>query len=117
MESIKPPEKFIKLIAHIEDKYSCSGLCTTPLFYLTQSVTKGPPKIPCLVPLLKDVSLLLQNLGAAMIVAGILFFFMIFCSIPICYYNKEKEVTEQDEEDQSRSAAYRDPGTNNQGPN
>lgn len=59
MEEIKPPEKFIKLISHIEDKYSCSGLCTTPLFYFTQSVTKGPPKTPCLVPLVTDIAKLL----------------------------------------------------------
>lgn len=104
MRAIKPDEKFIRIISHIEEKYSCSGFCTPPLFYFTQSVTKGPPRNACLLPLINDMGLILQNLGASLIVTGILFFFMIFCAFPVCCYNKEKDFTE---EDQDRSAAYK----------
>jgi len=33
-----------------------------------------------------------------MIGSGILFFFMFLCSFPICFYNQEKEQSEEDEE-------------------
>lgn len=96
IEDAKPDPTFVKIVSHIEDKYSCSGLCEKPLFYFTQSVKKGPPKTPCLEPLVDDISLLLQNLGAVLLITGIFFFFMFFCSMPICCYNKEKEIHEND---------------------
>jgi len=40
-----------------------------------------------------------------LILTGILFFFMIFISVPICFYSKEKEATEEDEEEQAKKAA------------
>ena len=60
-----------------------------------------------------------------MIATGIIFFLMIFCAFPICCYNKEKELTEQDQENyketelksNSRSAAYIESGNTNMGPN
>lgn len=58
------------------------------------------PKNSCIVPLYEDISLTLQNLGAMLIVTGLLFFIMIFISIPICCHNKEKEETEKDADEQ-----------------
>lgn len=85
---------------------------------------QGPPKQPCLEPLINDISLLLQNLGGVLLVTGVLFFFMFWCSLPICYYNKEKEATEEDEKEQAdkekegkegREGKYKDDnGTENQ---
>lgn len=119
VEAAKPDPTFVKIVSHIEDKYSCSGLCDKPLFYFTQSVKKGPPKAPCLEPLIDDISLMLQNLGGVLLVTGILFFFMFFCSIPICCYDKEKEATEADEDEQKekeqegadRSEKYKQSGS------
>jgi len=59
IEDAKPDPTFVKIVSHIEDKYKCSGLCEKSLFYFTQSVKQGPPKQPCLEPLINDISLLL----------------------------------------------------------
>ena len=98
LEKAKPDPEFVELAKHIEDKYNCSGLCHKPLFYFTQSVRKGPPLDACLEPLINDLSGSLENLGAAIIITGILFFLMIFLSIPICCFNKVQHSTEVDEE-------------------
>lgn len=102
LSNAKPDQIFFDIISHVENKYSCSGLCKKPLFYFTQSITKGPPKTPCLEPLVNDISTSMQNLGAAFLVSGIFFFCMIFVSIPICCYNKEQELVEEDVDDQLR---------------
>merc|ERR1712070_395695 len=75
LEANKPSPKFTKIVSHIEEKYSCSGLCESSLFYFTQSVKNGPPKEACMIPLVDDMGLLLKNLGSSLIVTGILFFF------------------------------------------
>jgi len=53
-----------------------------------------------MVPVLADISSSLQNLGAILILAGLLFFAMIFMSIPLCCYDKEAEATEADADEQ-----------------
>lgn len=58
-EEAKPDKEFIEIVSHIEDKFECSGLCSTPLFYFTQSVENGVPKKSCIVPLYEDISLTL----------------------------------------------------------
>lgn len=59
IEANKPSEKFNNIVSHIEDKYNCSGLCQPPLFYFTQSITKGPPQQACMEPLIEDMGLLM----------------------------------------------------------
>jgi hypothetical protein len=83
----EPDKEFVEIVTHFEDKYKCSGLCDTSLFYYTQSITEGPPTRACLLPAVDDISKSMQNLGTLFILTGILFFFMIFISIPICCFN------------------------------
>jgi preprotein translocase subunit SecG len=49
-----------------------------------------------------------------LILTGILFFFMIFISIPLCCYNKEKETTEEDQEEQEKKEAEQKEGREGQ---
>lgn len=100
IEANKPDQLFIDIVSHIEEKYKCSGLCQKPLFYFTQDITNGPPVTPCLEPLVEDIGLLMQNLGATFLVTGILFIFMIFIAVPLCCYNKEEAETEADQAEQ-----------------
>jgi len=78
------------MISFIEKTYKCSGLCKAPLFYLTQDITKGPPKSACLDAVIKDVGPLFNAIGEIMIASGIIFLFMLFCACPICCFNKEE---------------------------
>lgn len=105
IKAAEPDKEFVEIVRHFEKEYNCSGLCGAPLFYFTQSIKNGPPKDACLLPAMNDISSALQNLGAMLILTGILFFAMIPISIPICCYNKEKEVTEEDEDEQAKKAA------------
>lgn len=102
LEKSKPDPEFIELATHIENKYKCSGLCKKPLFYFTQTVVRGPPEEACLEPLIEDLAGSLENLGAVSLVTGIIFFFMIFMSIPLYCYNKDMYQVEIDEEEARR---------------
>ena len=102
MEEAKPDKVFIDIVSHVENKYSCSGLCRKPLFFFTQSVKKGPPQTPCLEPLIEDISETLKQLGIAFVLAGLFFFMMIYISLPICCYSVEEEAAEKDAEMQTR---------------
>ena len=100
LQSAKPSPEFISVVSQLESEYKCSGLCKEPLFYFTQSVTEGLPTQACIVPALEDIGSTLQNLGAILIVTGLLFYIMIFMTAPICFYDKVKKQTEEDEDEQ-----------------
>lgn len=78
--------KFTNFIKFIEKQYECSGLCSPSMFYLTQSVEKGPPKKGCLAPFVDEVAVLLSDLGVAMIISGVGFLLMIGCIVPLCCF-------------------------------
>ena len=80
------------------NKYKCSGICQKPLFYFTQSVFRGPPTDACLLPLIKDISGSMENLGAAILATGVLFFIMVFISLPICCYKKNEKIAFENDE-------------------
>ena len=112
LKQSKPNRLFIDVVTHVEEKYMCSGLCQAPLFYFTQSIKNGPPQTACLQPLIKEAGILLQNLGAAMMGSGIMFFFMFLCSFPICFYDadkeREEELLDDDEEEEEMDDSYND---------
>jgi len=95
VKASKPNEFFNQIIGVLESKYSCSGICSQPLFYYTQSITKGPPTQGCFSPLVEDFGSDIRNLGIVMVVTGILFLFMPFCAIPICCRKSEDEDDEE----------------------
>lgn len=92
------------------------------MFYFTQSVKEGLPTQACIVPAIEDIGSTLQNLGAILIVTGLLFLLMIFMTFPICCYNSEDEQTEADADEQKkkeqeraeREAKYKDNGAEGQ---
>jgi hypothetical protein len=58
------------------------------MFYLTQSVEKGPPKKGCLAPFIDDLASLSGNLGDAMVASAVFFNLMIFFVFPICCFKR-----------------------------
>ena len=43
IDKMKPEQAYMDIIAFIENKHKCSGICHPTLFYLTQSIKEGPP--------------------------------------------------------------------------
>lgn len=84
-------EKTKKFINWIESKYECSGMCSPGLFYLTESVTKGPPTRGCFAPFMDDLASIIGNLGNAMMASGVFFLLMIFFVCPICCFKKHSD--------------------------
>lgn len=84
----KLDENYEKLITFIEGEYKCSGMCSSSLFYLTQSVELGPPEQGCLAPFMGDITSLIGNLGDAMVASGVFFILMIFFIFPVCCYKQ-----------------------------
>ena len=82
----KPEEKYLDLLKFIENRYSCSGLCTASLFYFTLSVKKGPPTQACLPPLIGEVAEPVGNLGAAMIASAVFFILVSIFVWPVCCF-------------------------------
>lgn len=41
-------KKAFAIMNYFEQKYQCSGICVTGLFYATQQVSAGRPREPCL---------------------------------------------------------------------
>ena len=82
----KPDQKYIDLLAFIENRYKCSGLCTPSLFYFTQSVKEGPPKQACLPPFISEVVEPMASLGAAMIASAVFFLFVLLCICSVCCF-------------------------------
>ena len=87
----KPDERYTNVIKYVEGKYSCSGMCSTPLFYFTQSVEKGIPKEGCVKPFIEDVSKIFFELGVTIVLSGILFILMFLFVCPLCCLTEKEE--------------------------
>lgn len=58
------------------------------MFYLTQSIEKGPPERGCLAPFVDEISDLMGNLGSAMVASAVFFLLMIFFVWPMCCFKR-----------------------------
>lgn len=91
VSSSKPDDKFMKVVKYMEKEYSCSGFCTPALFYLTESVKKGPPVKGCFKPFMEDIGGLLAELGSTLVAAAVFFLIMIFFLCPMCCHKPPEE--------------------------
>lgn len=69
----------VKLIKYFEDKYTCSGICKTPLFYYSLDLSQGIPSTTCLMSLKQEVQSSVGYLGVTGIIIGIVMFFVWTC--------------------------------------
>jgi hypothetical protein len=69
----------LKLIKYFEEKYTCSGICKTPLFYFSLDLSQGIPSSTCLMSLKREVQSSVAFLGVTAIIIGIIMFFVWTC--------------------------------------
>ena len=88
-------------IRFIEHKYNCSGICSVPFFYLSQSIDKGPPEQACLLPLVEDLETTLGNYRAVIYFMALLYVAMLALTAVMTLSDLEnasyREMKEQDE--------------------
>jgi hypothetical protein len=62
-----------ELFTEWEREYDCAGICYTPLFFLTKSISDGLPKKECVREVILDIFYSSQNLcygmGAALLLS------------------------------------------------
>lgn len=64
----------IKVIQYFENKYKCSGICTTALFYYSLDLSEGIPQNTCLTNLKSEIGDSLTWLGACTLTVGVICF-------------------------------------------
>lgn len=66
----------LKLVQYFEQKYACSGICKTPLFYYSLDLSVGIPSTTCLMSLKSEVQQSVGYLGVTGLIIGIIMFFV-----------------------------------------
>lgn len=64
----------VKTISFFENKYSCAGICTAPLFYASRGLDAGIPVEPCLGMVQREIADSSLYLGITSLIIGILMF-------------------------------------------
>jgi len=77
----KGENPFMGVLAFIEERYTCSGICSPQMFYATRSVDFGKPTQGCGRPVGKEFGTELGSIGTAGAIAGI----MLFCTFLSSY--------------------------------
>jgi len=69
----------IATIAYFEDKYTCSGICKTPLFFYSLDLTKGVPNETCLTHLKSEIGDSMTYLGVTALALGLVMMVIWIC--------------------------------------
>ena len=64
----------MKILGYFERKYTCSGICSTPLFYYTLHLEFGRPTDICLTQLKAEIGENILYMGVTAVVAGFAMF-------------------------------------------
>ena len=67
------------LIQGFEQKFSCSGICDTQLFYYTRPMSKGPPESTCILHMKNQIANNLTYMGMSSTMCGLIMIFMWLC--------------------------------------
>jgi hypothetical protein len=69
----------VDILTYFESKYTCSGICSSGLFYWSLALDKGIPTLNCLLYLKNEIGDNMSYLGVtSVVISGILFFIWIF---------------------------------------
>lgn len=66
----------VKIIRFFEGKYSCSGVCTTGLFFMSLDLSKGVPDETCLAHIQTEIKGSMQYIGITVLLSGVFMFFV-----------------------------------------
>ena len=78
-------------IAYIESQYNCSGFCTPPLFYISQSIERGVPQQACFEPVIKDIDYYLNSMRVFIKIGMVLLVIMMAITYLIMKQQLEEE--------------------------
>jgi hypothetical protein len=77
----------LQILAYFENKYQCSGICESSLFYYELDLTFGPPKTTCLLHVKEEVSGSLTYLGVTALIIGVICLLIWVCQYSLwCNY-------------------------------
>lgn len=77
------------VIAYLESELSCAGVCTPPLFFVTQVYTEQP-ELNCLKGLVNHIEPAMKVAGYACVITAVVALLAFCGSFPLCSaYNKE----------------------------
>jgi hypothetical protein len=79
------------LVRTFESEFDCAGICDVPLFYMTQSISMGPPTVGCIEAAAKGMASKLSTAGYVALLTGILMWIGMIAACPLCsgFTNKE----------------------------
>lgn len=85
-------ETGIATIAYLENKYTCSGICKTPLFFFSLELMKGIPKETCLSHLKSEIGDSMTYLGITSLAVGLIMMLIWVCQYSLwCKYEDEDD--------------------------
>jgi small neutral amino acid transporter SnatA (MarC family) len=61
----------MKFITFFEEKWTCSGICSSSMFYYTLPMSAGPPTETCLTYMKDEIQNNLTYMGMASLLCGI----------------------------------------------
>lgn len=83
-------------IRFFEDKYACSGICESALFFYTQEMQAGPPSRTCLTNMKNVIKENLTFMGIATTLAGLVMVFTLLCQYTLWKsYDDGEEVSKK----------------------
>jgi len=85
----------LAVLAYFEQKYECSGICESSLFYYELDLTAGRPKTTCLLHVKEEVEGSLTYLGITSVIIGV-----ICLLIWVCQYSLWCNYTDKDSDKQ-----------------
>ena len=86
-------ETAIDVLSYFEDKYKCSGICKTALFYYSLPLADKIPKDTCVSHLKDEIGKSLTALGVASVVCGVVILLIFICQYALwCKYEDQDEI-------------------------
>jgi len=64
-------QQAMKFITFFEKKWTCSGICSSSMFYYTLPMSDGPPKETCLLHMKDEIQNNLTYMGMASLLCGL----------------------------------------------
>jgi putative intracellular protease/amidase len=82
-----------ELFNELEKELECASVCTAPLFYITQDLSKGKPTVDCAKATLDEVTNQ-PVVGAVSLISAVVLLIAFFGSLTLCtgLSNNEKDM-------------------------
>lgn len=86
-------ESGLAVLSYFENKYQCSGICESSLFFYELDLSYGQPKTTCLLHVKEEIEGSLTYLGVTSLLIGVVCLLIWLCQYSLwCNY---KDVTDE----------------------